>query len=76
MMPIDINDVYRVFPEVKENLDRLESCPGPHSFVQQPSDNPLKAKQWVCASCKGVIHATDLYWYLSGLKHGIDRWPS
>lgn len=63
-------DAARIMNEVKSNLARLDSCPGPHVF------GPWKQSfgaQYKCERCGGVIPSMMRSWYEKGLKHGREE---
>lgn len=62
--------IAEVFAEVKANHARLDACPGPHTFTAD--DERLLKPTYTCGTCGGTYHG-GLYWYLRGLRHGIEH---
>lgn len=57
----------RLWKEVRENQDRLRSCPR-HDF--QPDGPPQQlGVRYHCSACKGHIDAVCFAWYTKGIEH-------
>lgn len=58
--------------EVKANMARLESCPGPHTFepTEWMDDKRILARYHTCRTCLGRLESTKVRWYEMGLMAG------
>ena len=79
-----------ILEEVKANIARLKTCPGPHDFSiginltgkeggVSPRGNIYSRYQ--CSICKGEISTSNKLWYTKGLEHAhqdLDKipWPT
>lgn len=64
--------VYNMRPiieAVNENIKRLDSCKGPHSFHDITPDRQL-GKRFRCYKCQGEVDIISKRWYEAGLLHG------
>lgn len=61
-----------ILDQVQANNSLLESCPGPHDFVNLTPERPLGAR-YRCSQCKGTAPAMAVRWYMDGLAHGKNR---
>jgi hypothetical protein len=58
-----------ILQEVKENIARLDSCPGPHIFVDINPPRTL-VKNYLCTKCHGTVDSHAYRWYSKGQTHG------
>lgn len=58
--------------QIRENLDKLDRCAGPHAFESLPNPGrSLLARRYRCANCEGEVDVTAHRWYQRGLAHGV-----
>ncbi len=62
-------DAKKIWDDVQENLNLLDSCAGPHAFVSEVPEKPLNSV-WRCSKCKGTVRGSNYIWYKRGLEHG------
>lgn len=83
-LPPTVQD--EIFIQVKANMAKLDSCPGPHSFsiclnrrTKEPISNPtpqqLFGARWRCSKCGGDVDYHDKMWYSKGLMDGVKHHP-
>ncbi len=57
----------RMIKQIKDNLNLLDSCSGPHVFIKRiGSNNVIK---YHCSKCRGIIDRAAHKWYTQGLEH-------
>lgn len=61
--------IAQIHKDVKANMAKLDSCAGPHHFVELPGSTFLDRK-YECSKCGGTVRAPDYRWYMRGLSHG------
>lgn len=61
-------DMHAIFTRVKENQERLRSCPR-HSFDIDITPGQQISKKWACIHCKGEVDTIHKAYYEDGLKH-------
>lgn len=54
---------------MQANHKALETCVGPHDFVDQTPEKQI-GKKWRCKACGGTLDGVERHWYEQGLKHG------
>ena len=55
---------------VRANSRALDSCAGPHEFVDISPDRPC-GKRWRCSLCNGELEGAYYLWYKRGVDHGV-----
>lgn len=63
-----MTDAQRILAEIKRRDAALAACPG-HVFVRDV-EGRLGSKMWRCLTCNEHCDATEVTWYLRGLRHG------
>lgn len=56
---------------VAANQQRLDDCPKPHRFVPVDAGDPNG--RWYCTVCKGVLSASAVRWYDTGIIDGLEE---
>lgn len=64
-MPLEVNDLGKIFAEVQENSRRLRSC-SQHLFSVH--DVKKMGQKLPCYNCGGRLALTDIGFYISGFK--------
>lgn len=60
----------QVWADVQANSKKLRECPGPHDFVQEGEGI---RRMYRCSKCGGTVDPIRYYWYLEGLRHGMNE---
>lgn len=58
----------KIFEQVQANTKRLDACPKPHDFVDDPEDVRKVWKRKVCTNCGGKVDCIAAHWYERGMK--------
>ena len=66
MTPEDANQLWK---QVQENHKTLDSCAGPHVFVDQTPERAI-GKKFRCSACGGTADGVARHWYERGLVDG------
>lgn len=73
-MPLfpDNDNLEVFFKDLAENRRRVESCIGPHQFVDTvPAEQARdRMRKFTCKLCGGSCDILSKTWYEQGLKHG------
>ena len=67
---MDKKTAKKILLEVRENIQRLQDCPGPHDFklVPPPIGRPWD-KKYRCTKCGGIVDGGKYTWYRQGMRH-------
>ena len=64
-------DSAQILKEVRANLERLKSCPGPHVF-EAVDPNRILFVKLCCRKCLGEMDHLHAVHYQEGLQHALD----
>jgi hypothetical protein len=65
---MDAIDMQEIIARVKENLQTLDACEGPHEFADLYEKGCPIAHRSQCLKCFGKVDSVNRIWYERGLK--------